>query len=450
MTNISHWREELKADVLADVDQLLDWLEGQGSFTLRQAEAQILNWVQTVGNRVLQGVINQAGKGYEGPRLPCSCGGVRKFVNYRQRQILTMLGVIHIPRAYYHCASCETGYTPLDGRLEIGNLGLSEGVQRALGRLSGYMSFQEAVETLEEIMHLSVGHETARAVTEAIGAELLVSRRKAVERAWAGEPVTSTFPQRPERLYIAIDGTAVHTLLGWKEIKIAAVYDVEGQVLDSESGRLVDRPKTTTYIATFSPAEEFGRWLWIEACRRGVEQALEVIVLGDGAPWIWNLVQTHFPDAIEILDWYHASSHIWEVGKALYGEGTERTECWVKRQLRCLSEGRVYQLIYELQSFTDLPIEQGQIVDKAASYFSTNSQRMRYDEYLAKGYHIGSGKAESACGHVIGSRLKQPGMRWSLEGAEYVAQVRTCLKSGRWDSFWQRRHPTPRRYRREP
>jgi len=181
MSNINHWPEELKASVLAGVDQLLDQLEGQESFTLRQAEAQILSWGQTVGNRALQAVVSQAGKGYEGPRLPCPCGGVRKFVNYRQRQILTMLGVILIPRAYYHCAPCRTGYAPLDERLEIGNLGLSEGMQRALGRLSGHMSFQEAVETLEEIIRLSVGHETARAVTEAIGAELHLSHRKAVE-----------------------------------------------------------------------------------------------------------------------------------------------------------------------------------------------------------------------------------------------------------------------------
>jgi hypothetical protein len=113
-----------------------------------------------------------------------------------------------------------------------------------------------------------------------------------------------------------------------------------------------------------------------------------------------------------------------------------------------LAEGRVYRLIIELQGLPGLDEEQSQVVSKSISYFSTNSRRMRYDEYLAKGYHIGSGKAEGDNSHVIGPRLKQSGMRWSLEGAEYVAQVRACLKSGRWGSFWQERRPTPRRYSR--
>lgn len=161
--------------------------------------------------------------------------------------------------------------------------------------------------------------------------------------------------------------------------------------------------------------------------------------MGDGAKWIWNIVSYHFPRAVQILDWYHAEERIWNVGKAVYGEGTKKAEEWVREQLDYLSKGDAESVIISLMYLSSSNSEVVKKIEDNITYFENNQGRMRYDEYRAKGYHIGSGTAESACKHVIGQRLKQAGMTWSIKGAEAILQLRILWKNGEWDRFWQTR-----------
>jgi hypothetical protein len=199
-----------------------------------------------------------------------------------------------------------------------------------------------------------------------------------------------------------------------------------------------------SYVAALADAERFGWQLWAEACRRGMTASSELVVIGDGAHWIWNIASTHFPTATQILDWYHASEYVWNAATAIYGESSPLRSAWAKQQLDCLWEGDVAQVLRVLEGYGG----KGEAVTEAISYYTTHRARMDYPSYRARGLQIGSGTIESSCKQLVSARLKLAGMIWEAEGAEAVAVARAWLKSGRWDEAMRLRPPPRRTYQR--
>ena len=185
------------------------------------------------------------------------------------------------------------------------------------------------------------------------------------------------------------------------------------------------RTQQPSFYTDLGDIQHFGRHLWLEAQRRGLAQARHQIVIGDGAHWIWNLAEEHFPDATQILDWYHASTYVWRAAHALYGEGTDFAKHWAKQHLDLLWEGQISTVIAHLQSEASAKAA----IQDTLTYFVNNQHRMRYDIYRNNGFQIGSGTIESGCKHVIAARLKQAGMIWSPDGARFVGKLRTRLKA---------------------
>jgi hypothetical protein len=179
--------------------------------------------------------------------------------------------------------------------------------------------------------------------------------------------------------------------------------------------------------------------------RRGLLSSDEVVVLGDGAHWIWNIAERHFPRAIQIVDWYHASAYLWNAASAIWGESSPERQIWAKAQLDLLWEGKLEQVLVELQKW----LSSGEAVEAAVSYYSEHQGRMDYASYRARGLQIGSGSAESACKQLVSARLKQAGMIWDADGAEAVAVVRAWLLSERWQEAIALRGVRRRSYRRK-
>jgi hypothetical protein len=163
-----------------------------------------------------------------------------------------------------------------------------------------------------------------------------------------------------------------------------------------------------------------------------------VVFLGDGAAWIRNEKGRHFGRATFIIDWYHASEHIWDCGKELFGEGTGVTEKWVAKYLDLLWEGRTKRLlddlIYQRKLFRG---PKRKAINALIHYISTNEEYMRYDVFRSRGYDIGSGAAEGACKHVVGQRLKQSGMIWSRIGSSATLALRIVWLNDEWEQLWQ-------------
>jgi hypothetical protein len=168
-----------------------------------------------------------------------------------------------------------------------------------------------------------------------------------------------------------------------------------------------------------------------------MRQAQEVVYLGDGAGWIRSEHQRHFGTAVFIVDWYHASQHIWDCGKALFGEGTDATKRWVEHRRGLLWDGWTRRLLNDLKKQRQkYRGGKRKAIETLYHYISVNEQQMRYDVFRAKGYQIGSGAVEAGCKHVVGKRLKQSGMVWSRVGSSATLSLRITWLNGRWEQLW--------------
>jgi hypothetical protein len=243
-----------------------------------------------------------------------------------------------------------------------------------------------------------------------------------------------------------MDGVLAHLHeRGWSEIKVGCCYQTYSRVERKRPERLEIRAHSASYVTGLEEAQTFGWRLWDEALRRGVLTCEEVVVLGDGAHWIWNIAATHFPRATQIVDWYHASEYLWNAASAIWGESSPQRAAWAHGQLEALWAGKVAEVVRELEQWR----ERGEAVAVALSYYTTHQGRMDYASYRARGLQIGSGSVESACKQLVSARLKQAGMIWDAAGAEAVAAVRAWLKSERWEEALALRGVRTRSYRRK-
>jgi hypothetical protein len=407
---------------------LLDWLGGADSPDLATAERVTQDRLRAVGARLLEAGLAARGTGKAGPRLPCGCGGTAAFEGYRPKEVQTLVGWVTVRRAYYACRSCGRGRAPLDGALGLARDSHGPGVRRLAARFGALLPFAQAAATLAEAAGVRLSASEVRGVTEAAGARREQELAAEAERAWAaGLPPAPGAP--PERLYVAMDGVLVPSTSGaGKEAKVGVVVPAR------RTGAGAETRAAASYAASFEPAAAFGRRLALEAHRRGSEGAAEVAVLGDGAAWIWALAAEHFPGATQIVDWYHASERVWELGRALFGEGTPGTAAWVAGQLARLAGGEAARLAAEWRAL-GCHGPAAAVRDEQATYFANQAGRMAYDRYRAAGWDIGSGMVEGACKHLIAAREKGPGMRWGEPGAQAVANLRVLLFNDEWDAY---------------
>jgi len=170
-------------------------------------------------------------------------------------------------------------------------------------------------------------------------------------------------------------------------------------------------------------------------------RAGEVVFIADGAAWIWEIVRTCFPGAVEILDYFHAHEYLVEIIDLLYGKETELGKRQLKRWKNRLFEDQVKTVIRQARSLAkNMPEAEQELLNAKINYFGNNQARMLYGTYKNKGYFYGSGVVEAGCKTVIGKRAKQSGMFWSEKGAEDVLAIRTALYSNRFDPYWNKRN----------
>lgn len=424
---------------------LSTWMQEQ-PHTLAEAEQHIVRLLKELGATLLAGLCSLAAKADPALSLTCSCGQEAAYQRQQKAQVTTLLGPISISRSYYLCAACGHGQHPLDAQLQFCAGSRSAGLDELLALLGATQdSFVEAAHVLERLTLVHVSANSVRDVTEQLGTLLQSHQALPVAEPAPSLGVRPSAIESARRLYITMDGVFAHLHeRGWSEIKVGCCYQTHSRVERKRPERLEIRAHSASYVSALEQAQTFGWRLWQEAVRRGVVGSDEVVVLGDGAHWIWSIAETHFPRAVQILDWYHASEYVWTAASAIWGEASEQRACWAQSQLDALWEGKVAEVLGELEQWR----ERGEAVEAALSYYSTHQGRMDYPSYRARGMQIGSGSVESACKQLVSARLKQAGMIWDGEGAEAVAVVRAWLKSERWEEAMGLRLLRKRSYRR--
>lgn len=373
-----------------------------------------------------------------------------RLVDYRRsRSLQGLVGEYDITRAYFVCDRCHEGGAPLDEHLGIGTGVLSPGLERVACRLGIDDSFEDAVDALQETLRIHLVGEASRRITEGIGQVAEAEAQAAIALAQAGkEPLPSEeIKATSPILLVEVDGAMVHEVDGnWHEVKSGGPQMRE----DKKTGRTTLVMGRPSYCAGFESAETFWYRVYVEACRRGLGSPLvnTVVVLGDGADWIWRhaaeFLAVDGVRLVEILDIYHAFEHLGEVANAAFGQATPAAKAWLeplKERLQESGPAPILAALAELRPEDAVVVEE---VRKAVVYFTGHAARMDYPTFIALKLPIGSGAIESTCKTLIEEREKGAGMRWSAVGAQSVATLRALHRSGRWTAFW-RTHPQRRR-----
>jgi hypothetical protein len=368
----------------------------------------------------------------------------------RPKHLVTALGPVDIDRPYYLCPDCHKGYCPRDVELDVEGPEYSSGVRRMMAMVGSETGFERGRQQLELLAGIDVTTKAVERQAEAIGHDIAQKEKLRATGALQLELPEILGPAVPI-LYIEMDGTQVQMVrtelegragriegkpARTREVKIGAVFT---QKSTDEEGRPVRDEDSTTYTAAIENAEEFGARIYTEAWERGWSRAEKKVIIADGAGWIWNVVDQHFPGAIQIVDIFHARQHLWDLARAPYPNEETTQKRWVKRQQAKLDSGEIEKLVRSLRS---LNVANPELADKTrveADYFERNAARMRYPEFRSQLLFIGSGVIEAGCKTVIGSRLKQSGMFWTVRGANAIIALRCHRLSGKFEDYWASR-----------
>jgi len=383
--------------------------------------------------------------------LPCPCGQQAGYRELRSKPVLTAVGEVSISRPYYLCPHCHAGQFPADVELDIENTEVSPGVRRMQADVGQEASFDHGRRQLKLLADLEITTKAVERTAEAIGESIAAREQVEIQRAVQLDLPIVVGESIPI-LYVQMDGTGVPVVkketVGRKgktdgqpahtrEVKLGCVFT---QTDWDEDGYPIRDPASTTYTGAIETAEEFGKRIYLEAWNRGWSRADKKVVMGDGAEWIWNLAEPYFPGAVQIVDLYHARQHLWELARKLYPNDGLEQKVWIKtHQRRLLDKGKIEKLVVSLRSIRSTNPEVSEKIRIEADYFERNAERMRYPRFRRQHLFIGSGVIEAGCKTVIGSRLKQSGMFWTVRGANAIIALRCCHLNGRFEDYWEAR-----------
>ena len=407
--------------------------------------------VLTAGAKVLEQLLQGIGSGREARAIVCKCGVRMESQGLKHKEVLTILGPVPYWRSRFQCHACRSTRYPGDEELDIVETTRSPGLRRMMARSGSRSTFKEGRDDLKIYAGLEVSAKDLERVAEGMGQHM---------EAWASQEREEILLRDPERLqpekripifYISYDGTGVPMVRGeltgrkgkeadgsakTREAKLGCVFT---QTTTDRRGFPVRDPDSTSFVGAIESAEDFGWRIYGEAVRRGLSQAQRVVVLADGAEWIKNLAQMHFSEATLIIDLYHARQHVSELCKTLFAKdekkiGHQRIRWWTD-----LDDGKVEKIIRQAHQHLPQEAEAKMKAKTEIHYLEKNAGYMRYAQFRAQGLFVGSGVVEAGCKTLIGQRLKQSGMEWSVRGANAIISLRSILTSGRFEDYWESR-----------
>ena len=388
--------------------------------------------------------------GLDKREIPCPCGQKARFGGMRSRHVLTAVGKVEILRPWYLCRQCHNGQFPADAALDIDRTDLSPGVRRMLALVGSEAPFDRGRQQIQLLAGLEVTTKSVERTAESIGEDIARRERKEVDRAVQLDLPMVVGASIPV-LYIEMDGTGVpvvkketagragktdglpaHT----REVKLGCVFT---QTTWDEQGHAVRDPGSTTYSGAIETAGDFGKRIYLEAWNRGWSRAEKKVVIADGAEWIWNNADQHFPGAVQIVDLFHARQHLWSLARLLHPGDIPRQKQWMTRHQPKLDGGTIEKLVSFVRHLHASTPALAEAIRIEAAYFERNAERMRYPEFRRQHLFVGSGVIEAGCKTVVGSRLKQSGMFWTVPGANAIIALRCCHLNGRFEDYWEAR-----------
>lgn len=410
---------------------------------INEMEQMMRELVKEAAGMGIQQVIEQGEERYARKEVECQCGEKAKFVSKREAVLWTVFGKVGYKRRYYLCVECHHGQSPLDQKYGIVPGQVTQTLSSLLGVLGVEVAFEEASQLAERFLLFRVSDNTVRKQTEGYGNAQAQAEKEWIEKAEDEKSLQvreRSLEDRSGRIYASMDGVHVPLQHEWRELKTLCWYAVEKIGMSApqkhhrqpvgEQNHL--HAKGMKYYCDILEAEQFGRLLWATGIQNNVDTYDEIVFVSDGAAWIWRLVEKYFPQAIQIVDWYHASQYLTPIAEAAFGADTSQAKEWLTQARTDLWEGRIQEVIQACRTFLCHAYARP-FVEKTITYYTNNEKRMDYARFRQQGYLIGSGTIESACKQIAAARLKCSGARWTLAGVIATAKARAAWLSKTWD-----------------
>jgi hypothetical protein len=387
-----------------------------------------------------------ADRGHRGQQVPCGNGHEATFAGYRDKSFDTVLGLVTVTRAWYHCTECGHGLAPRDAELGVAWQSMSPGLAAMNDIAAAAGPFAGAALLLEEIGGVRLTAKRVERAAEASGAAVAQAGRERARLTAARKLVPLPPSPLPDKLYAVIDGTGVpmtsretagHNGKGedgrarTREVKLAVFFTQD--TLDAGGYPVRDR-KSTSVIATFEPAATFAGLVKAEGIRRGADHIRQFTIIGDGAAWIWGIATAKFPEATQIVDLYHAREHLHSLTRAMEFMLGDHKDEWLAARLEDLDYGHIDGIEAAVRQYPLAGAKKDE-AEKELGYFLSNAPRMRYHWFRSRGLFTGSGVVEASCKTVISQRLKQSGMHWTVAGADSIIALRCKEASRTWEAI---------------
>ncbi len=418
---------------------------------LEALEVAVREAVLGAGASVLEALLRGVGVGRREEKVRCSCGAAMESRGVRSKRVQTLLGPVRFDRSAYGCPRCGKALYPGDAELDVVRTGYSPGVRRLTADFASDAPFKRVSHQLKAAAGLRVSRKDCERIAEGVGEDMGRWFDAERDRMRFMAPAPPQAEKTIDTLYIEFDGTGVpmtrSEVAGRKgkqkdgsaktrEAKLGCVFT---QTDFDEEGRPIRDPASTSFVGAIEGAEHFQWRIYAEAVRRGLFQARRVVVVTDGAEWIRNIVNTHYPNTTHIIDLYHAREHLVELCRLLFGRDPKRQNRYKDRWWDLLDQGDIETLAQQAREC--LPKDPQAMKDARCEigYFEKNKDRMRYADYYEQGLFVGSGVIEAGCKTVIGQRLKQSGMEWTVRGANAITALRCAVRSNRFEEYWELR-----------
>lgn len=379
--------------------------------TLNDIEDESDAFAEAIRRSVAERLLRKKQERHDSRSAFCSCGKQARFVAERSRQIVMRSGEHHLARFYFHCSACRKGFSILDQALGLMAGSVSERVAELVTRYSTVLTDRQVVCELAEMHHITLATSTVQRIRQEAG-QAIIAKEQYEQLLWQASRLSES-QEHPQRVEVSFDGVMLHVDGQWREAKVGSAYEPKG-----ECGALRAR-----YRATLAPSAEFGRLLPLLAHDAGSDHCSHVAVVADGASWIWQETGKYFPDKVQILDFYHAMEHVYEVSNARHGEGSAQSHAWAAQIKGMLLAGKPEEAIESIAAWRPASAPRRKLRKNLLIYFTTHMHRMRYDTFKETGYHIGSGVIEAANKNIVQMRMKRAGMRWGREGAESMLHL---------------------------
>jgi len=448
---------KMLAEVIEDGIQT----EGQAEVLIGDVEMALRESLREIGRSALKCFLENADGELEA-EMECACGGRLKYQRRREATIWSVFDKVVYQRAYYAGCACGKGHAPVDRRYGIEPGKVTAGLAHLIALSGIHKAFEDGRKWLKEFLLFEVSENTVRAETQKMGELQRQTDTELVKETQDESGLQKrerSQPPAPNILYGSIDAAkvrieprdekekAVENRETWRDLKAGCWYEGEFVPHRQRSVRQKDkaqregvvlRAKKQQYFCDIERAEEFGKLLWATGCAVGADRARILVFICDGAVWIWNLIDHYFPNAIHIVDWYHAVDRLKRIAEEAFSNLEER-QAWLEKNTEDLWQGSVEAVIEACQ----LLERKSNLAKQSLLYYGNNMERMRYAHFRAAGYLIGSGVIESGCKQIVTQRLKLPGAQWNVEGAVLTAKARAAWMSGNWQKLVSARSLLP-------